>query len=669
MTQLNNYNDNFCYHSIKRRHNSKRKLSSNRILIRSLNCTMIYSILLLLLLCISPNYVIDVLAQDNTSSSSSWNMTCNPYAMALTLIGKKYFKTTDGTNIPLKGIDYYPRPNVGIYTTSNSNDFYTEEFAYIWQRDIANFKLLNINAVRIYALNPGWNHDAFMCTLKEAGIYVIIGLAADCLGCAITGDSAPTCYPSSLKERGELIIKTFSKYDNVIGFDAGNEISLTGGSEYNNGPCQKQFLRDMRQYIQTCTSSNSMRHIPIGLAVADVDRDVKALYYNCRENTTDVLENAEYLGMNVYLHCTGGLTSIDDIVGFTTLLNDFTQFQLNIPVLLTEFGCISPSFPTIDSYNAQRDFLQVDALYNDAYEIEFAGGFVFEYNTELVNSPESLYPFINYGAGNFGVGYLSPIDCDDANISCSYIPFPQFDTLASKYGAVNMNKGISIDNYVPLDRTYPECPTGFPLLSSFTWPITEPMECPEDLTVICPNLPTECNTPTHPKSTVPGGSTPITTPVSSPTTTNSTNTTTTKQPTGSTTNSSAAIPTISPSTLLTTIETTESPTNNKNKTKKTDSPTTEESVDDNNNKPFSSSNSTKKTNNPTITNQPTIQEDKNIPQQQTKNNSVVPTTGQQQQQTTPSSSSPSWSTIDMTTTTTIFSLSTTIVLIITMLMI
>jgi 1,3-beta-glucanosyltransferase GAS5 len=158
-------------------------------------------------------------------------------------------------------------------------DFYTVDFQYIWERDIPNFVYLNVNAVRIYAVDPSKNHDAFMCMLKQYGIYVIIGLAADCFECAISGDSAPACYSQNLLDRGEYIVQQFSRYTNVIGFDAGNEVSLRASNEVMNGPCQKQFLRDMRAYVKDCVSSNSMRHIPIGLAVADIDRSYKALYY------------------------------------------------------------------------------------------------------------------------------------------------------------------------------------------------------------------------------------------------------------------------------------------------------------------------------------------------------------------------------------------------------
>jgi 1,3-beta-glucanosyltransferase GAS5 len=212
--------------------------------------------------------------------------------------------------------------------------------------------------------------------------------------------------------------------------------------------------------------------------------------------------------MNVYLHCQGNLSSFNEIVGFEQLLEDFTEFKLNIPVILTEYGCISEQFLPYDDYNHQRDWLQVEALFDSKYEIEFAGGFVFEYNTELVNSV-SPYPFIDYGPGNFGIGYLSPKDCDEQNVTCTYVPFPQFNQLASRYYNVDMNKGPTINDYVPDNRPYPTCPIQFPKQSDFKWPEISMLKCPEDLTVICPSLPPECNIPTHPKSDGKSGTSPI----------------------------------------------------------------------------------------------------------------------------------------------------------------
>lgn len=202
---------------------------------------------------------------------------CAPFAPPAVIRGKNIYNSVSGTSVPIKGINYYPRPNTGDLTRTNSIDFMTEEFRHIWERDIQFFQSLHINVVRIYAIQPGVNHDGFLCALKAAGIYLIVGLAADCLDCAITTDAAPDCYPADLKARGQFIIAEFARYDNVLAFSAGNEVSLSAGSPATNGSCQKQFIRDMRAYIESC--QETIRHIPVGLAVADIDRDAKALWY------------------------------------------------------------------------------------------------------------------------------------------------------------------------------------------------------------------------------------------------------------------------------------------------------------------------------------------------------------------------------------------------------
>lgn len=428
---------------------------------------------------------------------------CEDIIAPAILKGKRFFSSRTGDYIPIKGVNYYPRPNDGELAQTNSVDFFTEEFRYVWERDIAHFVKLNVNAVRIYAVNPGLNHDAFMCALKSAGIYVIIGLAADCENCAIGEEPAPDCYHPDLKSRGEFIIHEFSRYDNVLAFSAGNEVNIVVPFEepQMNAPCQKKFMRDMRAYIKGCPS---MRQIPVGVELADTKRKLNSQYYNCRSDPDDELENAEYYGINVYLHCDGSAQTIEDMQGFNDLRTMFANFKLTIPVMLTEFGCLSPSFPTIDGYEGQRNFLQVDALFSSTFASTFAGGFVFEYSTEKVFAEDSSpYPFTKSGFGNYGIGYMSPEFCNEIEIPCIYNPLPQFDTLAGKYAAVDSSFLPNFDDYVPDITTLPECPADFPPLSSFVWQASDEYKCPDNLIVYCPGIPVECLTtfPPDPSST------------------------------------------------------------------------------------------------------------------------------------------------------------------------
>lgn len=404
-------------------------------------------------------------------------------AAPIVVKGKKFFNSATGEYFPVKGINYYPRPNAGELGEGGSRDYFTEEMRPIWERDVEHFKNLNVNVVRLYAVDPGADHDSFMCALQAAGIYVIVGLGATCENCAIITGEAPNCYPAELKTRGQLIINVFSKYDNVLAFDAGNEVNLVApqGQPYVNAPCQKQFVRDMQAFVSGCNEFG-MRQIPVGIASADSERDENALYYGCQTVPGDDLEPVQWYGLNTYVHCDGSATSIDQLVGYQQLLSDFGSYGLSYPIMLTEFGCLNPSFPTLTNddgmpFEAQRTWLQVEALFDPQYEVEFSGGVVFEFSTEKVYAEtqsadtSSPWPFDTFGPGNYGVGYYDPVDCDDIDIPCTYIPFPQFDLLADKYAAAGSNGGRpTMSSYTPAAETIPTCPEGFPAVSEFTWP-------------------------------------------------------------------------------------------------------------------------------------------------------------------------------------------------------
>lgn len=119
------------------------------------------------------------------SESTTLPEECKNFAPPAVIKGNKIFVSSTGQYLPIKGINYYPRPNAGDLVLGNSQDFYTEAFRSSWERDIEQFKALRVNAIRLYAVDPGLNHDAFMCALKAAGIYVMVGLAADCENCAV----------------------------------------------------------------------------------------------------------------------------------------------------------------------------------------------------------------------------------------------------------------------------------------------------------------------------------------------------------------------------------------------------------------------------------------------------------------------------------------------------
>jgi hypothetical protein len=473
--------------------------------------------------------------------------------------GKKFFDSNSGKYIAIKGVTYYPRPNEGEDSTGNNRDFFGENYRHVWERDIEEFQKLGINTLRLYAVDPGLDHSGFMCALKERGMYAIVGLSASCDGCAISSYDAPLCYSAVLKTRGQFIINVFSKYENVLGFDAGNEVQLwtPGEPPENNGVCQKQFIRDMRAYVQSCPT---MRQIPIGVVVADVDRDANAFYYNCRSDPTDELENAEWYGLNVYLHCDGSAQTIADLDGYNGLLASHKEYGLSIPVVIAEFGCTSESFPTINGFVA-RDFLQVDAIFSSDFVDYFNGAVVFEYVAQKANiavETDVPFPYSDVFVGTrWGIGYFLPEDCDDVSIPCTYTPYPEFDILASKYAAVDNSFVPSLNDFTAVERDASEdvCPANFTALSEFDWPsaTVEDMACPgSNYTFICSGTPPEC---LPPFAQQPASTPPSTSDTTAPTEASSTSNTTAPTEASSTSNTTA--PTKASSTSNTTAPTEE----------------------------------------------------------------------------------------------------------------
>jgi hypothetical protein len=233
----------------------------------------------------------------------------------------------------------------------------------------------------------------------------------------------------------------------------------------------------------------NMRQVPIGLIMADSDRDENTKYYNCQTGDDD-LEHAEWYGLNSYVYCNGTAHSFDEAAGFQTLIDSFESYNYSIPVLLTEFGCLSTSFPTIGGYEAQRSFNQAKWLGLPEVQNQFAGGLVFEYSIESANA-HTPFPFKTFGQQNYGIGYFSPENCNDIDIPCEYNPTPSFYNLKDAYEQIQA-ENITFDSFdPPLNRTgRTQCPKEFPPLSQFVWPsdTARSIRCPrrETASFTCP---------------------------------------------------------------------------------------------------------------------------------------------------------------------------------------
>ncbi|KAF0698870.1 Aste57867_10547 [Aphanomyces stellatus] len=398
------------------------------------------------------------------------------------IVGTHLFEVGSGAPFQVKGVDYNPRPNV-VASDVNGVDYFTDDYEYSWRAHIDDFVALGVNSIRLYSVDPTQSHDKFMCALSAAGIYVTVELSSTCANCAITSAAYPACYPPQLKTRGQQIISAFAKYSNVLSFTAGNEVNNLVGNWTTNAPCQKKFVRDMRAYIDGCASG--IRRIPVGVVLADRDRKNNTLYYSCRTDPSDTLENVEWFGLNAYQQCDPLASLAPQTIGtgYRNLLDNFQSYQLPIPSLLTQYGCLAPDFPTINGYAAQRTWVDAGWLLSADFVNVFAGGYAYEFSTENDKSlSDAPFPFTAFGNQNYGLGYFDPVTCDaSTNAPCTYKRMPNFDLLATQY---NQSSAASLPTktaYAPAFTAFPACPPTAAALKSVVWPsdATANMVCPD----------------------------------------------------------------------------------------------------------------------------------------------------------------------------------------------
>lgn len=200
-------------------------------------------------------------------------------------------------------------------------------------RDIAEFKKLGINTVRIYTVDNSKNHDACMNALAAAGIYLVLDVNTPkySLNRATPGPSYNDVYLQNVF----ATIDAFANYPNTLAFFSGNEV-INDNATTSCAPYVKAVTRDMRQYI----GSRGYRKIPVGYSAADVDsnRFEMAQYMNC--GTDD--ERSDFFAFNDYSWCA---PSSFKESGWQTKVQTYSNYSLPILYVIHPLNhtCTFPS--------------------------------------------------------------------------------------------------------------------------------------------------------------------------------------------------------------------------------------------------------------------------------------------------------------------------------------
>lgn len=271
--------------------------------------------------------------------------------------GSKFFYKTNGTQFYMRGVAYQQE--------INSNTTQTEAVKYVdpladttsCKRDIEYLVKLRTNTIRVYAIDPTKNHDDCMNALANAGIYVVADLSEP--GLSINRDEP--AWTTDLYKRYMSVVDVMARYDNTLGFFAGNEVS----NQFNNTAASayvKAAVRDTKAYIK----SRNYRTIGVGYATND-DADIRknlASFFDCGSRE----EAIDFWGYNIYSWC--GKSSFTES-GFDVRTKEFEKYD--VPVFFAEYGCnnIRP-----------RLFTEIGTLYGSQMNNIWSGGIVYMYFEE-----------------------------------------------------------------------------------------------------------------------------------------------------------------------------------------------------------------------------------------------------------------------------------------------
>ncbi|KAI5304459.1 1,3-beta-glucanosyltransferase gas1 [Ascosphaera pollenicola] len=276
--------------------------------------------------------------------------------------GSKLFYKSNGTEFFMRGVAYQQDTvdAEDAEAVAKADVVYQDPLADTdaCKRDIPYLQQLRTNTIRVYAVDPAKDHDKCMNALADAGIYVVADLSEPSL--SINRDSPS--WDVHLYKRYTSVIDALAKYDNTLGFFAGNEVS-NNVSNTDASAFVKAAVRDSKAYIK----SKGYREMGVGYATND-DADIRvnlAHYFNCGDKTE---ENVDFWGYNVYSWC--GDSSFTK-AGWDVLVKNFSDYS--VPMFFAEYGCnkVQP-----------RPFTEVKTLYGDQMTGVVSGGIVYMYFQE-----------------------------------------------------------------------------------------------------------------------------------------------------------------------------------------------------------------------------------------------------------------------------------------------
>ncbi|CAE6515272.1 unnamed protein product [Rhizoctonia solani] len=264
----------------------------------------------------------------------------------ITRVGR-YLFNPDGSRFYIKGVAYQEQGNLATSTDPNAfpePDNFVDPLAMpdACKRDIPYLQQLTVNAIRVYSVNSSLNHDECMIDLSLP----------------VNGslDRSSPAWTTNLLDLYIGTIDVFSKYNNVLAYNIGNEVV----TETNNtvaAPFIKAAARDVKAYLKSKGSSAL-----VGYASTDGSgwRDPLANYLACDKDD----DSLDIYGLNNYRWCGAG--------SFEGSYSSVQQSFENYPIVayFSEYGCVS---------QPPRLWTEATALFSSQMTPVWSGGLAFSY--------------------------------------------------------------------------------------------------------------------------------------------------------------------------------------------------------------------------------------------------------------------------------------------------
>lgn len=276
----------------------------------------------------------------------------------------KYLYNPQGERFYLKGVAYQPQGQLAESTAANeANGGFPEPSTFSdplsvpanCTRDLPYLRQLGVNAVRVYSVNSSLDHTECMNMFDQAGIYVLLDVSLPLNGSI---DRSSPSWSTNLLNEYTKTIDSFLQYDNILGFNIGNEV-VNVASNTGAAPFVKAAARDIKSYLAAKGSSAL-----VGYSAVDGDadfRDTMAEYLTCGEEAIVV----DLYGLNNYEWCGNSSYAAS---GWQSITEGFR----NIPVAtyMSEYGCI---------FQPPRVWNEVPVLFSAPVSDVFSGGMAFSY--------------------------------------------------------------------------------------------------------------------------------------------------------------------------------------------------------------------------------------------------------------------------------------------------